>query len=58
MNPGRVLDITWNEKGYMYAMAEKRKGYVSHLQRHEHGSKMNKKDQINMLKWAKTKMVP
>ena len=53
MNKERVLDITLNEKGYMYAMAERREQYVSHLHEHKHDSKMSKTDQITILKWAK-----
>src|SRR5687768_9320487 len=48
MNMGRVLDITLNEKGHMYAMAEKREQYVSFLHEHKHKSQMNKADQMNI----------
>ena len=58
MNMERVLNITLNEKGHMYAMAEKRKQYVSYLHEHEHDSQMNKADQMKILEWAKTKMAP
>lgn len=49
MNKERVLDITMNEKGNMYAMAEKRELYVSFLHKYEHKSPMNKGDQKNSL---------
>ena len=56
MNKERVLDITLNESGHMYAMAQKREKYVSYLCDHEHEAKMNHSDQINILEWAKTRM--
>ena len=56
MNTERVLNITWNEKGHMYAMAQKRKQYINYLNQHEHDSKMEKNDQIKILEWTKTKM--
>ena len=40
----------------MYAMAEKRKEYVSHLHKHEHKSQMIEDDQMNILDWAKRKI--
>lgn len=49
MNTERVLNITQNEKGYMYAMAERRKQYVSYLHKHVHDSQMAPKDQIKIL---------
>jgi hypothetical protein len=52
----RVLNITMNEKGCIYAMAEKRKQYVTYLLQHEHDSLMNKVDQMKILKWTKTMM--
>ena len=58
MNIGRVLNITSNEKGNMYAMAEKRKQYVSYLHEHKHDSQMNKIDQMKILEWTKTRMAP
>ena len=56
MNTERVLNITLNEKGYMYAMAEKQKQYVTYLHQHEHDSQMNKSDQLEILEWTKSKM--
>ena len=56
MNMHRVLDITMNENGHMYVMAEKRKEYVSHLHRHNHDLEMTKIDQMIILEWTKTKM--
>ena len=58
MNMGRVLDITMNGEGNMYAMAEKREKYVSYLLDHEHKSQMNKVDQARILEWAQTRMAP
>ena len=54
MNIERVLDITLNEKGYMYAMAERRKQYVIFLHQHKHESQMGKADQTKILEWTKT----
>ena len=56
MNTQRVLNITQNDKGHLYAMAQKREQYVSHLHKHEHNSQMNKTDQMKILEWTKTKM--
>jgi hypothetical protein len=56
MNTSRVLNITQNEKGHMYAMAERRKQYVIYLHQHEHDSQMNPNDQIKIFEWAKTRM--
>ena len=56
MNIQRVLDITLNEKGHMYAMAEKRKQYVSYLHEHKHASQMIEDDQTKILEWAKRKI--
>ena len=56
MNTARVLDITTNGNGHMYAMAEKRKQYVTYLLQHEHDSLMNKFDQMKILNWTKTMM--
>jgi hypothetical protein len=57
MNTERVLNITQNEKGHMYAMAEKREKYVSYLQKHEHGSKMSMNEQNKILDWVKRQMI-
>ena len=57
MNTERVLNITKNEKGYMYAMAVKREKYVSYLQQHEHSSKMSMKEQNKILDWVKQQMI-
>ena len=54
MNKERVLNIALNEKGHMYAMAEKREQYVSYLHKHEHDSQMNKVDQMKILEWTKS----
>ena len=51
MNTARVLNITKNEKGQMYAMAARRKQYVTYLHQHEHDSKMSKNDEIKILEW-------
>ena len=56
MNMERVLNITLSEKGHMYAMAEKREQYVSHLYQHKHDSYMNRFDQTTILDWAKGKI--
>ena len=58
MNKERVLNITLNEKGCMYAMAAKREQYVSYLHEHKHNSQINKADQRKILEWAKTSMAP
>ena len=58
MNPGRVLNITSNEKGYMYVMAQKREQYVTFLYQHKHDAKMTKADQTRILEWAKALMIP
>ena len=57
MNIHRVMNITKNNKGYMYAMAEKREQFVNYLNDHEHDSQMNKADQMDILDWAKTMMI-
>ena len=57
MNTGRVLNITQNEKGSMYAMAEKREKYVSYLQKHEHNSKMSMNEQNKFFDWVKNQMI-
>ena len=57
MNTDRVLNITLNEKGHMYAMAARRKLYVEYLQKHEHDSQMSTDDEMNVLEWTKTKMI-
>ena len=44
MNTDRVLNITLNGKGQMYAMAQRREQYVNYLQQHEHDSKMSASD--------------
>ena len=56
MSINRVLNITLSEKGHMYAMAEKRKLYVSYLHQHEHDAQMGKADQMRILEWTKTRM--
>jgi len=56
MNMERVLNITLNGEGHMYAMAEKREQYVSHLYQHEHESNMSKTNQTSILEWAKRKI--
>ena len=56
MNMNRVLNITLTEKGHMYAMAEKRKQYVSYLQQHEHDAQMSKIDQMRIIEWTKTRI--
>ena len=45
MNTERVLNITRNEKGHMYAMAQKRKQFITYLNQHEHESNMEKNDE-------------
>lgn len=57
MNTERVLDITLNEKGCMYAMAERRQEYVDYLQTHKHNSQMNNDEKMEILEWTKTKMI-
>src|SRR5687768_8319464 len=58
MNMERVLNITMNGKGHMYAMAERRNLFVTHLHEHEHEHeiKMTKADLIKILEWTKTRM--
>ena len=56
MNTNRVLNITQNEKGHMYAMAKRRKQYVTYLHQNEHDSKMGTNDKNKILKWTKTRM--
>ena len=56
MNMERVLNITLSEKGHMYAMADKREQYVSHLHKHKHESQMIEDDQMKILDWAKRKI--
>ena len=56
MNKDRVLDITLNEKGLMYAMAKKREEYVYFLHKHKHESQMIEDDQMKILEWAKRKI--
>ena len=56
MNTDRVLNITLNEKSYMYTMAQRRELYVKYLQQHEHNGKISAHDQSEILKWAKTRM--
>ena len=55
MNTERVLNITLNEKGQMYAMAQRRQLYVKYLQQHEHDSKMSARDQNEILEWTKAR---
>ena len=50
------IEYTLNEKGYMYAMAQRRELYVKYLQQHEHNGKMSAHDQSEVLKWAKARM--
>ena len=56
MNTERVLDITQNEKGQLYAMAGGRKLYVTNLHQHKHDSKMSANGQIRILEWTKIMM--
>ncbi len=56
MNMERVLNITLNDKGNMYVMAEKRKEYVSYLHQHNQNLQMNKVDQMRILEWAKSRI--
>src|SRR5687768_8084434 len=56
MNMERVLNITLNGEGHMYAMAERRKQFVDHLHEHEREIKMTKVDQTKILEWTKTRM--
>ena len=56
MNTERVLNITLNEKGQMYTMAQRRELYVNYLQQHQHDIEMNTSKQIEILEWTKTKM--
>ena len=53
MTKERVMHVTLNEKGHMYAMAEKRQQYVSYLREHEHALQLNKDDQRKILEWVK-----
>ena len=57
MNTARVLNITQNDKGQMYAMAAKRKVYITYLDQHEHNSQMGIDDEIEILEWAKATMI-
>ena len=56
MNIQRVLNITLSEKGHMYAMAERRKQYVSYLYEHKHDSQMSKANQMRILEWIKKRI--
>ena len=56
MNTERVLDITQNEKGQLYAMAQRRQQYVTYLQEHEHDSQMSTRHQTKLLEWTKNRM--
>ena len=56
MNMDRVLNITLNGEGHMYAMAERRKQFVDHLHEYEHEIKMTKVDQTKIIEWTKTRM--
>ena len=56
MNTARVLKITQNESGHMYAMAKRRKQYVAYLHKHEHDSKMSSNNVTKILNWAKRRM--
>ena len=56
MNTDRVLNITLNEKGHKYAMAQRREQYVNYLQQNQHASKMNSSDQSRILEWTKTRI--
>ena len=40
----------------MYAMAERRKLYVTYLQQYEHNAQMSTNDQKQILDWTKRKM--
>ena len=57
MNTKRVLNITMNGKGQLYAMAQRRKQYFTYLQQHEHDSQISTNDQIKLLEWIKRKMI-
>ena len=56
MKTGRVLNITQNEKGNMFIMAQRRQIHVAHLQQHKHDGQMNTNIQTKILEWTKTKM--
>lgn len=56
MTTDRVINITQNKKGFMYAMAAKRKLYVEYLHQHEHNSNLNTNDKTEILKWTRAKM--
>jgi len=56
MNTERILNITQNEKGNVYTMAQRRQIHVTHLGKHEHDGQMNTKTQTKILEWTKTKM--
>jgi hypothetical protein len=56
MNTKRVLNITQNEKGEMYAMAERRKLYVRYLHQHKHNSQMGTNEENKILEWSKARM--
>ena len=51
----RVLDITMNDKGQMYAMAKKRQVYVNYLQQNQHGSQMSTKERSQNIKMDQEK---
>jgi len=53
MNTERVLNITQNEKGNMYTMAQRRQIHVTHLQKHEHDGQMDTNTQTKILEWTK-----
>ena len=56
MNTARVLNITRNEKGDMYAMAKRRQLYVEYLHQYKHGLDMNENEQVELLEWCKHMM--
>ena len=56
MNTERVIKISLNEKGCMYAMAERRQQYVDYLQKHKHDLQMSK-DKKEYFGMDKNKMI-
>ena len=57
MNTESVLSITLNEKGQMYAMAQRRQLYVAYLQQHEHDSKIMQVIKMRFLNGPKQELL-
>ena len=56
MNTARVLSITKNEKGDIYAMAKQRQLYVKYLQEHKQSLNMTQDEQMHLIQWYNNKV--